>query len=70
MQNRSMPRGTVIPVLAYDDVGEAVDWLGAAFGFGERWRAGNHRAQLAVGDGAVAVAERGAGCDAASSPTR
>ena len=55
MQNRSMPRSAVIPVLAYDDVGAAVDWLCAAFGFGERWRAGSHRAQLAVGDGAVAV---------------
>jgi quercetin dioxygenase-like cupin family protein/uncharacterized glyoxalase superfamily protein PhnB len=66
MQNRSMPRSAVIPVLAYDDVGEAVEWLRAAFGFGERWRAGSHRAQLAVGDGAVAVTERGAGSAAAS----
>ena len=66
MQNRSMPRGAVIPVLAYDGVAEAVDWLCAAFGFVERWRVGDHRAQLAVGDGAVAVTERGAGSEAAS----
>jgi uncharacterized glyoxalase superfamily protein PhnB len=57
LANRSMPTSTVIPVLMYEDVGEAVEWLCEAFGFSERWRAGNHRAQLAVGDGAVAVTE-------------
>lgn len=50
-----MPPTTVIPVLAYEDVGEAVRWLCAAFGFEERWRAGSHRAQLWVGDGTIAV---------------
>jgi uncharacterized glyoxalase superfamily protein PhnB len=55
--NRSMPQSTVIPVLVYEDVVEAVDWLCETFGFKERWRAGSHRAQLAVGDGAVALAE-------------
>jgi uncharacterized glyoxalase superfamily protein PhnB len=54
-----MPPSTVIPVLGYVDVGEAMDWLCETFGFTERWRAGNHRAQLAVGDGAVVVTERG-----------
>jgi uncharacterized glyoxalase superfamily protein PhnB len=53
-----MPTGAVIPVLGYPDVGEAVEWLCGAFGFSERWRAGNHRAQIAVGDGAVAVTAR------------
>jgi uncharacterized glyoxalase superfamily protein PhnB len=53
-----MPAAVVIPVLGYPDVGEAVAWLCGAFGFSERWRAGNHRAQIAVGDGAVAVTER------------
>jgi uncharacterized glyoxalase superfamily protein PhnB len=55
LKNRSMPSCTVIPVLAYPDVGEAVDWLCDAFGFRVRWRAGNHRAQLSLGDGTVAV---------------
>jgi uncharacterized glyoxalase superfamily protein PhnB len=59
--NRSMPASTVIPVLAYEDVAAAVDWLCEKFGFRERWRAGSHRAQLAVGDGAVAVTERRGG---------
>jgi uncharacterized glyoxalase superfamily protein PhnB len=56
-----MPDSTVIPVLAYEDVGEAVTWLCATFGFTERWRAGSHRAQLAVGDGCIAVTEGGSG---------
>jgi uncharacterized glyoxalase superfamily protein PhnB len=55
LPNRSMPTSTVIPVLAYADVAEAVDWLCETFGFSERWRAGNHRAQLGCGDGAVVV---------------
>ena len=37
---------------------EAVEWLCDTCGFTERWRDGNHRAQLAVGDGAVTVTER------------
>jgi uncharacterized glyoxalase superfamily protein PhnB len=53
-----MPASTVIPVLGYEDVGAAIEWLCATFGFAERWRAGGHRAQLAVGDGAVAITER------------
>jgi uncharacterized glyoxalase superfamily protein PhnB len=44
--NRSMPPSTVIPVLAYPDLREAVDWLGRAFGFVERLRIADHRAQL------------------------
>jgi uncharacterized glyoxalase superfamily protein PhnB len=56
--NRSIPAATVIPVLVYPDVREAVAWLGAAFGFAERVRIGeNHRAQLKVGDGALIVAD-------------
>lgn len=60
LTNRSMPRAAVIPVLAYDDVTEATEWLCGVFWFHERWRAGTHRAQLAVGDGAIVVTERAA----------
>lgn len=56
--NRSMPACTVIPELAYDDVLQASDWLCAAFGFAERWRAGRHRAHLTISDGAVALTEQ------------
>src|SRR5690348_9727741 len=56
--NRSIPVPTVIPVLTYPDVREAVAWLGAAFGFTERLRIGeSHRSQLNAGDGAVIVAD-------------
>jgi uncharacterized glyoxalase superfamily protein PhnB len=56
--NRSIPASTVIPVLVYPDVGEAVTWLSAAFGYEERLRIGdNHRAQLRIGDGDLIVAD-------------
>ncbi|HET7233804.1 MAG TPA: VOC family protein [Longimicrobium sp.] len=57
LSNRSIPNTTVIPVLAYPDVAEAVEWLCRAFGFAERLRIGDHRAQLMVGEGAVVAAE-------------
>ena len=56
--NRSIPQATVVPVLIYPDVRQAVEWLGEAFGFVERVQIGEaHRAQLKVGDGAVIVAD-------------
>ena len=56
--NRSIPAATVIPVLIYPDVREAVAWLSAAFGFVERVRIGEgHRAQLQFGDGALIVGD-------------
>jgi uncharacterized glyoxalase superfamily protein PhnB len=61
LANRSMPRCTVIPELAYPDVGEAIDWLCDAFGFTLRLRIGNHRAQLNVGDGAIVLTEQRVG---------
>ncbi len=62
--NRSIPPSTVIPVLAYADVRGAVAWLGRAFGFTERLQIADHRSQLAFGDGALVVAERGVGAAA------
>lgn len=56
--NRSVPSATVIPVLIYPEVREAVDWLSAAFGFAERVRIGEgHRSQLSFGDGAIIVGD-------------
>jgi uncharacterized glyoxalase superfamily protein PhnB len=56
--NRSIPQPTVIPVLIYPDVREAVGWLGAAFGFVECVRIGeNHRSQLSFGEGAVIIGD-------------
>ena len=60
-RNRSIPPSTVIPVLVYPDVREAVTWLSAAFGLVERTRIGeDHRAQMSIGrDGAMIVADVG-----------
>ena len=56
--NRSIPKATVVPVLIYPDVRQAVEWLGAAFGFVECVKIGeDHRAQLAFGDGALIVGD-------------
>ncbi len=56
--NRSIPTATVIPVLIYPDVREAVAWLGTAFGLVERVRIGeDHRSQLSFGEGAVIVSD-------------
>ena len=57
--NRSAPSASVIPVLGYASVAEASDWLCEAFGFTERLRIADHRAQLVFGDGAVIVTELG-----------
>ena len=63
LSNRSMPDVSVVPVLGYDDVIEAKDWLCRVFGFTERWHIEDHRAQLSFGSGAVVVRDnsRGAG---------
>lgn len=56
--NRSIPSATVIPVLIYPDVREAVAWLTAAFGFAERLQIGeSHRSQLTFGDGAIIIGD-------------
>ncbi len=56
MQNRSMPSGDVIPEIPYRNIAEAVVWLSGAFGFKERLRIADHRAQVSVGTGSfVAV---------------
>lgn len=51
--NRSVPPGTIIPVLGYRELAPAVDWLCRVFGFRERLRIGDHRSQLALGDASI-----------------
>jgi uncharacterized glyoxalase superfamily protein PhnB len=63
-----MPPCSLLPELVYEDVGEAVQWLCETFGFVKRWTAGNHRAQLAFGDGAIAVTEERVGTGYADQP--
>lgn len=63
--NRSAPRATVVPILVYDDVGKAIDWLCATLRFRERLRAVGPggsvvHAQLEFGEGAVMLGREGA----------
>jgi uncharacterized glyoxalase superfamily protein PhnB len=67
--NRSIPRCTVIPEIAYSDVDQASAWLCDAFGFTVRLRIANHRVQLNVGDGAVVVKETAGGGSSQASLT-
>ena len=55
--NRTTGSASVVPELVYADVEEAIEWLCAAFGFTELWRAGGHRARLAFGNGVVVLAD-------------
>jgi uncharacterized glyoxalase superfamily protein PhnB len=55
--NRTTGTASVVPELVYADVEAAIEWLCAAFGFTELWRAGGHRARLAFGNGVVVVAD-------------
>jgi uncharacterized glyoxalase superfamily protein PhnB len=61
--NRSAPAATVVPILIYSDVGQAIAWLSDAFGFSERLRAERGgvvgHAQLVVGDGALMLGRSG-----------
>lgn len=68
--NRSMPDSTVIPVLHYRSVPDAVTWLCHTFGFSERLRIGDHRSQLTVaGCGSVVIAEGSSAASDVTGPT-
>ncbi|MHA6202913.1 VOC family protein [Dyella soli] len=58
IHNRSMPPGTIIPELAYRDLPLAVAWLCRTFGFRERLRIGEHRAQLVFMDASIVVTQQ------------
>ncbi|MBP1703881.1 MAG: glyoxalase [Chloroflexi bacterium] len=59
LKNRSMPHSVIIPEIPYPDVRQAVDWLCRCFGFVERLRIGDHRAQLSFADGSLVVTGQG-----------
>ena len=46
-----------MPIVVYDNVERAVEWLTRVFGFVEKVRIGDHRAQLDAGGSAVIVAD-------------
>ena len=63
--NRSAPTATVVPVLVYEDVAKAINWLCGAFGFSERLRVARPdgrvvHAQLSIQEGAVMLGASGA----------
>ena len=62
--NRSSPGATVVPILVYEDVGKAIEWLCGTFGFRERLRAAGpggsvSHAQLDIAEGAVILGRQG-----------
>jgi uncharacterized glyoxalase superfamily protein PhnB len=63
MMNRSAPTATIVPVLIYKDVGQAIDWLCRAFGFKERLRAERDgiigHAQLVIAEGSIMLGRQG-----------
>ena len=64
--NRSAPTSIVVPVLIYEDLSKAIEWLCQAFGFRERLRAAAPggkviHAQLSFGDGDVMIGASGSG---------
>ena len=63
VMNRSAPTATIVPILVYEDVGQAIDWLCRAFGFAERLRVERDgvigHAQLTVGEGAIMLGRQG-----------
>jgi uncharacterized glyoxalase superfamily protein PhnB len=63
MMNRSAPTATIVPILIYEDVGQAIEWLCRAFGFEERLRAERDgvigHAQLTVGEGSIMLGRSG-----------
>ena len=62
--NQSAPTAAVVPILIYQDVSKAIDWLCGAFGFRERLRAADRdgvvgHAQLLAGAGDIMIGRGG-----------
>ena len=62
--NQSAPSAAVVPILIYEDVAKAIDWLCGAFGFRERLRSADRagvvgHAQLVAGGGDIMIGRAG-----------
>ena len=61
--NRSAPSATVVPILVYEDVGKALDFLTKAFGFKERlraeWGGSISHAQMDIGECSIMMGKQG-----------
>src|SRR5437879_6761803 len=65
IMNRSAPAATIVPVLIYEDVDKAIEWLCRDFGLSERLRASGAggritHAQLSIGNGDLMLGASGA----------
>jgi uncharacterized glyoxalase superfamily protein PhnB len=63
MNNRSAPSATIVPILVYEDVGAALEFLARAFGFRERlraeWAGSISHAQMDFGSGSIMIGKQG-----------
>jgi len=63
MANRSAPTAAIVPILVYEDVGKALEFLSRAFGFKERlraeWGGAISHAQMDIGGGSIMMGKQG-----------
>jgi len=61
--NRSAPSAAVVPILVYEDVGKALEFLTRVFGFKERlraeWGGSISHAQMDIGGGSIMMGKQG-----------
>jgi uncharacterized glyoxalase superfamily protein PhnB len=61
--NRSAPTAAIVPILVYEDVGRALEFLSRAFGFKERlraeWGGSINHAQMDIGAGSIMLGKQG-----------
>ena len=71
--NRSAPTATIVPILVYEDVGKALEFLSRAFGFKERlraeWGGAISHAQMDIGGGSIMMGKQGGPFKVASGDT-
>jgi uncharacterized glyoxalase superfamily protein PhnB len=71
--NRSAPTAAIVPILVYEDVGKALEFLSRAFGFKERLRAERagsiSHAQMDIGAGSIMLGKQGGPFTAPSGDT-
>ena len=61
--NRSAPDAAIVPILVYEDVGKALEFLARAFGLTERlraeWGGSISHAQMDIGGGSIMMGKQG-----------
>ena len=71
--NRSAPTAAIVPILVYEDVGKALEFLARAFGFKERlraeWGGSISHAQMDIGAGSIMLGKQGGPFKAPSGDT-